>query len=43
MGPHDSNGIIFKRFIKQVQLDVHGPNLQNVKDVVNLLLNHLSS
>jgi hypothetical protein len=30
-GPHDGAGVVLKRFIWQVQLDVEGPQLQNVK------------
>ncbi len=42
-GLHNGVGIVLKWFIWQVQLDVHGPNLQNAIDVVDLLHNHLSS
>jgi hypothetical protein len=41
-GPHDGAGAILKWFVRQVQLDVHGPNLQNAINV-DLLCNRLSS
>jgi hypothetical protein len=41
-GHHDGVGAVVKRFIKQVQLDTQGPQLQNVEHVVILLHEHLS-
>jgi hypothetical protein len=44
-GPHDHDGVgvVLKRFFKKSQLDVNGPKLQNVEDVVSLLRTHLFS
>jgi hypothetical protein len=40
---HDKVDVILKRFIRQVQLDVERPQLQNLEQVVNLLWNCLST
>jgi hypothetical protein len=42
-GPHDGANAILKRFLRKLGLDVNGPKLQNVKDVVTFLHTHLSS
>jgi hypothetical protein len=42
-GPHDGAGAVVKRFIRQVQLDSHGPVLHNALDVVALLREHLTT
>jgi hypothetical protein len=36
-GPHDGAGAVLIRYIRQAQLDVHGPELQNAKQVVDSL------
>ncbi len=41
-GSHDGVGVIIKRFIRKEQLDANGAKLQNAKEVVQFLHEHLS-
>jgi hypothetical protein len=41
-GPHDKVGTIVKKFVKQSQLNVQGPQLQNAEQVVMFFLENLS-
>lgn len=41
--PNDGVGVVLKRFIRHKWLDSNGPKLQNAKDVINLLQEHLPS
>jgi hypothetical protein len=41
-GLHDGAGAILKRYIRTVQLDVNGPKLQSIADIVSFLREKLS-
>jgi hypothetical protein len=41
--PHEGASAVFKRFIKQAQLDVDGPQLQNAEPTVTLLCSRLKT
>jgi hypothetical protein len=41
-GLHDGVGVAIKRLIQKEQLEVNGAKLQNVKEVVQFLHEHLS-
>ncbi len=42
-GPHDGVGVVIKTFFHRKQLNAHGHKLQNAKEVVMFLQEHLSS